>query len=172
MARLYAAMIVARMSIGIDGIASVLFLRHEGKSFALAGATAGALALGSALGAPFNARLIDRLTPRVLAWLAAGHAAGLIADELGVTTTVILRSAAQIRKLAASKPPYDETTYVAFTARKPSRSRHLEGVFVADDYVFPRSARLSAAQIERALGVPATVRNWNTVEKLAQRIQA
>jgi MFS family permease len=79
MARLYAAMIVARMPIGIDGIATVLFLRHEGKSFALAGATAGALALGSALGAPVNARLIDRLTPRVLAWLAAGHAAGLFA---------------------------------------------------------------------------------------------
>ena len=79
MARLYAAMIVARMSIGIDGIATVLFLRHEGKSFALAGATAGALALGSALGAPFNARLIDRLTPRVLGWLALGHAGGLFA---------------------------------------------------------------------------------------------
>src|SRR4051794_8828390 len=79
MARLYAAMIVARMPIGIDGIATVLFLRHEGKSFALAGATAGALALGSALGAPFNARLIDRLTPRVLVWLAFGHAAGLFA---------------------------------------------------------------------------------------------
>jgi MFS family permease len=79
MARLYAAMIVARMSIGIDGIASVLFLRHEGKSFAVAGATAGALALGSALGAPFNARLIDLLTPRVLGWLAFAHAGGLIA---------------------------------------------------------------------------------------------
>ena len=51
-ARLYASMIVARMSIGIDGIATVLFLRHEGRSFAAAGAAAGALALGSALGAP------------------------------------------------------------------------------------------------------------------------
>src|SRR5204862_7462661 len=79
MARLYAAMIVARMPIGIDGIATVLFLRHEGKSFALAGAAAGALALGSALGAPFNARLIDRLSSRVLVWLACGHAIGLIA---------------------------------------------------------------------------------------------
>jgi MFS family permease len=79
MARLYAAMVVARMSIGIDGIATVLFLRHEGKSFALAGATAGAMALGSALGAPFNARLIDRMTPRVLVWMACAHAAGLLA---------------------------------------------------------------------------------------------
>ena len=79
MARLYAAMIVARMPIGIDGIATVLFLRHEGKSFAVAGAAAGALALGSALGAPFAARLIDRLSARVLIWLAVGHAAGLVA---------------------------------------------------------------------------------------------
>jgi MFS family permease len=79
MARLYVAMVVARTSIGIDGIATVLFLRHEGKSFALAGAASGALALGSALGAPFNARLIDRLSSRVLIWLACGHAAGLIA---------------------------------------------------------------------------------------------
>ena len=72
-------MIVARMSIGIDGIATVLFLRHEGKSFALAGATAGALALGSALGAPFAARLIDRLSARVLVPLACAHAGGLVA---------------------------------------------------------------------------------------------
>jgi MFS family permease len=79
MARLYAAMIVARMPIGIDGIATVLFLRHEGKSFGVAGAAAGALALGSALGAPFTARLIDRLSSRVLVWLAVAHAAGLIA---------------------------------------------------------------------------------------------
>jgi MFS family permease len=79
MARLYAAMIVARIPIGIDGIATVLFLRHEGKSFGVAGAAAGALALGSALGAPFLARLIDRLSARVLVWLALAHACGLVA---------------------------------------------------------------------------------------------
>jgi hypothetical protein len=71
-------MIVARMPIGIEGIATVLFLRHEGRSFAIAGAAAGGLALGSALGAPFIARLIDRLSARVLVWLALAHAAGLV----------------------------------------------------------------------------------------------
>jgi MFS family permease len=76
--RLYVSMTVARLSIGLDGIATVLFLRHEGRSFAVAGAAAGALALGSALGAPFIARLIDRLSARVLAWLAVAHAAGLL----------------------------------------------------------------------------------------------
>src|SRR5437588_12824501 len=78
MARLYLAMIVARLPIGINGIATVLFLRHEGKSFAVAGAASGALALGTALGAPFIARLIDRLSVRILPWLAVGHAAGLL----------------------------------------------------------------------------------------------
>src|SRR3954451_573633 len=77
-ARLYASMIVARLPIGIEGIATVLFLRHEGRSFAVAGATAGALALGTALGAPFIARLIDRLGARVLVWLALAHAGGLL----------------------------------------------------------------------------------------------
>ncbi|MEA2493617.1 MAG: hypothetical protein QOJ29_1528 [Thermoleophilaceae bacterium] len=78
-ARLYVAMVVARMPIGLEGIATVLFLRHEGRSFAVAGAAAGALALGAAVGAPFTARLIDRLSARVLIWLALAHAAGLIA---------------------------------------------------------------------------------------------
>src|SRR3954470_6679222 len=86
MARLYAAMIVARMPIGIDGLALVLFLRHEGRSFGVAGATAGALALGSALGAPVAARLIDRLGPRVLLALAVIHSAGLgVVIALGVS---------------------------------------------------------------------------------------
>jgi uncharacterized protein (DUF1697 family) len=78
----------------------------------------------------------------------------LVTDEFGVRTTVVLRSRAQILELAASKPPYDETTYVAFAAD-------------GRNVVFPRSDRRSPAQIEKELGVPATVRNWNTVEKLA-----
>lgn len=79
MARLYVAMIVARLPIGIDGIALILFLRHEGMSYAVAGGASGALALGTALGAPFIARLIDRLSARVLMPLAVGHALGLAA---------------------------------------------------------------------------------------------
>ena len=79
-------MIVARMPIGIDGLALVLFMRHEQRSFGVAGAAAGALALGSALGAPVAARLIDRLGARVLLSLALVHSAGLGAIvALGVT---------------------------------------------------------------------------------------
>jgi uncharacterized protein (DUF1697 family) len=82
----------------------------------------------------------------------------LIAEEFGVTTTVILRSAAQLRKLAATKP-FEEEAYVAFAAD-------------GRDLVFPRSDGLTGAAIEKQLGVQATVRNWRTVEKLAQLVGA
>jgi MFS family permease len=81
-------MVIARMPIGINSLALVLFLRHEGKSFAVAGAAAGALALGNALGAPLAARLIDRFGARVLLGLAAVHATGI-----GVVIALTLRGA-------------------------------------------------------------------------------
>ncbi|HEX8102718.1 MAG TPA: MFS transporter [Solirubrobacteraceae bacterium] len=78
-ARLFAAMVLARLPLGINGLALVLFVREQGGSFATAGATAGALALGSGLGAPVGGRLVDRLGARVLLALAAAHATGLVA---------------------------------------------------------------------------------------------
>jgi uncharacterized protein (DUF1697 family) len=99
----------------------------------------------------------------------------LIADELGVTTTVILRSAAQIKELRAAEPfPHD--AYVAFLANKPRRLAAIDGLdayaVVGPDLVihFPdgyANARLTGAVIEQKLGVAATVRNWRTVLKLA-----
>jgi MFS family permease len=72
------SMLLARLPIGINALATVLFLRERTGSFAVAGAAAGGLALGTALFAPFNARLVDRFGKRVLLMLATGHAAGLI----------------------------------------------------------------------------------------------
>src|SRR5215218_5874745 len=77
LAALLAASVVARLPIGINALATVLFLRAQTGSFAIAGAASGAIALGVALGAPLNARLIDRLGPPVMLALAAGHATGL-----------------------------------------------------------------------------------------------
>ena len=77
LAALLASSVVARLPIGINALATVLFLREETGSFAEAGAAAGAIALGVAVGAPVNARLIDRVGARVMLALAAGHAAGL-----------------------------------------------------------------------------------------------
>ena len=99
----------------------------------------------------------------------------LIAAEFGVDSTVILRSAAQIGALVAAKP-FDSNAYVAFTAATPKRAAALEGLdpytIVGRDIVlhFPdgyANARLTGAVIEKRLGVAVTVRNWNTVEKLA-----
>jgi MFS family permease len=69
--------VVARLSMGIDSLAVVLFLQAERGSFGIAGVVAGALALGSGVGAPVSARLVDRAGARVLVLLGVVHAAGL-----------------------------------------------------------------------------------------------
>lgn len=79
LAALLAASILARMPIGINALATVLFLSAETGSFAVAGAASGGLALGAGLGAPVGGRLIDRFGTRVLFAPAAVHAAGLAA---------------------------------------------------------------------------------------------
>src|SRR3954447_99555 len=78
MRALYLSMLLARLPIGLNALATVLFLRERTGSFAIAGAAAGGFALGSAIGAPFTARVVDRFGSRVLLLLAAGHAIGLL----------------------------------------------------------------------------------------------
>lgn len=94
MARLVACTLVARLPIGINGLALVLFLRAETGSFAVAGAVVGALALGSGLGAPVGGRLVDRLGARVMAVLAGLHAGGLLGllalGSLGAPTLALV----------------------------------------------------------------------------------
>jgi MFS family permease len=70
--------LVARLPIGINGLAVVLFLREETGSFSVAGAVAGGLALGTAAGAPLIGRLVDRLGMKVLVPLGLGNAATLL----------------------------------------------------------------------------------------------
>jgi MFS family permease len=77
LAPLLGASVLARLPIGINGLALVLFLREQRGAFAVAGAAAGGLALGAGVGAPIGARLVDRAGPRVLVALGAAHAAGL-----------------------------------------------------------------------------------------------
>ena len=102
----------------------------------------------------------------------------LIADEFGVRTTVILRSAAQLRTLHSARP-FADNAHVAFLAARPRSTKPIEGLdefeVVGSDIVlhFPSgyaAAQLTGAVIEKRLGVEATVRNWNTVEKLADLI--
>jgi uncharacterized protein (DUF1697 family) len=99
----------------------------------------------------------------------------LIRDAFDVTTTVILRSGAQIRALRGAQP-FERDAYVAFLARRPRSTKPIEGLepfaLVGADLViqFPNgyaNAQLSGAVIERRLGIEATVRSWNTIVKLA-----
>jgi MFS family permease len=75
---LLVAALVARLPIGIDSLAIVLFLRQRTGSYAVAGAVAAAFALGAGAGAPLAGRLIDRFGQRgVLLPQALVHAVGL-----------------------------------------------------------------------------------------------
>ena len=70
---------LARLPIGINGLAVVLLLQDERGSFGIAGLAAGALALGTGVGTPLMARVVDRTGPRVLGLLAILCAIGLLA---------------------------------------------------------------------------------------------
>jgi MFS family permease len=78
MARLFATAVLARLPIGINGLAVVLLLKAETGSFGAAGAAAGALALGSGVGAPLTGRLVDGFGTRMLVGLAAASATALL----------------------------------------------------------------------------------------------
>lgn len=60
------AALVARLPIGMYGLAIVLFLRAETGSYATAGVVAAAFALGSGGAAPLQGRLVDRLGHRLV----------------------------------------------------------------------------------------------------------
>jgi MFS family permease len=105
-APLVLATLLARLPIGINGLALVLFLRHQTGSFAVAGAVVGGLAAGSGIGAPVNGRLVDRLGARVLLPVAALHAAMLGVLVLGAKSGVPAPGLVVLGLLAgASVPP-------------------------------------------------------------------
>ena len=79
MSGLYLAALLARLPIGINGLAVILFLREQTGSFAVAGAVSGGLALGIGIGAPFVSRFVDRKGPPMLLGLALVHALGILA---------------------------------------------------------------------------------------------
>lgn len=79
MPSLLATALLARLPIGINGLAIVLLLQEQRGSFGVAGLAAGALALGNGLGTPLMARLVDRVGSGVLAVLGIACGAGLVA---------------------------------------------------------------------------------------------
>lgn len=108
----------------------------------------------------------------------------LIADAFGVGTTAILRTPKELNAVVAGHPFGRDTSrsHVVFLSGKPKRegATRLAEVDPTPDCVVLSGAdvylryhagvqgsRLSAAQLERLLGVRATHRNWRTVAKLA-----
>ncbi len=78
-AALFAAALVSRLPVAVNGLAVVLFLREQTGSFSVGGAVAGGLALGTGIGAPLMGRLVDRQGTRVIVPVALANAASLLA---------------------------------------------------------------------------------------------
>jgi MFS family permease len=131
--RLFAASLLARLPMGINGLAIVLLLRAETGSFGVAGATAGAMALGSALGAPVTARIIDALGPRTLLALAGVNAVGLL------TVVALARSGAPTAALVAAAlvggaafPPASSVLRAHYPVLFADRPALMQGAFALD----------------------------------------
>jgi uncharacterized protein (DUF1697 family) len=112
-----------------------------------------------------------------------------IQTAFDVSTVAILRTADEMTRIVERHPFGSDTTrsYVTFLAKEPSRAaaRRLEERATAPDEIraagsdlylrLPagiQGAQLSAAQLERELGVAGTNRNWKTVVRLAEMAQA
>jgi uncharacterized protein (DUF1697 family) len=108
-----------------------------------------------------------------------------VAGAFGVMTTAILRTSSELRAVAGSHPFGADTsnTHVAFLAATPDAEglARVAGIDSAPDRVavagadvylhYPngvQGSRLTAARLERLLGVPGTARNWRTVTKLVE----
>jgi MFS family permease len=132
-ARLFGAEVVARLPIGINGIALVLFLRGEGSSFAVAGAAAGGMALGTAFGAPINARLVDRTGRRALLVMAAVHAAGLgMLIALGVAGAPPALIVGGAVVTGASLPPISSVLRASYQALLRDEPQLVQSAFALD----------------------------------------
>ncbi len=130
---LFAASLLARLPLGINGLAIVLLVKAETGSFGAAGAAAGALALGSGLCAPLAARLIDTLGPRMLLLLAVICAAGLLA------VIVLARTGAHGAALVAAAflagaafPPTSSVLRAQYPGLFADRPALMQGAFALD----------------------------------------
>lgn len=84
--RIAAAALIARLPTGMTPLATVLLVRDEGRSYAVAGLVVAASALAGAVGQPLWGRLIDRIgQARVLLPLAIAYPLGLAGMALAAT---------------------------------------------------------------------------------------
>ena len=117
--------------------------------------------------------------------VVAAEVERLIATKFRVDTTAIVRTPKELAAVVAGHPFGRDTSksHVVFLAGKPKQAgvKRLAEVDPSPDRVVLAGAdvylqyqdgvqgsRLSAAQLERLLGVRATHRNWRTVAALAE----
>ncbi len=151
-ARLFAASLLARLPLGINGLAIVLLVKAETGSFGAAGAAAGALALGSGLCAPLAARLIDALGPRMLLVLAAICAVGLLAlialVRAGAPAAAVVVAAFLS---GAAFPPTSSVLRAQYPVLFADRPALMQGAFALDsvltESIFTVAPLLTAALV-------------------------
>jgi MFS family permease len=171
---LMGAALIARLPIGIDSLAIVLFLRQQTGSYAAAGIVSAAFALGGGAGAPLAGRLIDRFGQgRVLVPLSLGHAAGLGA-VVGLTLLSAPVAVLVVAALAAGLaiPPISATLRPLWTPlleREPAllpTAYALDSVLIEFVFVFgPLLTALATALLApaAALGLSAALTVAGTV---------
>jgi uncharacterized protein (DUF1697 family) len=119
----------------------------------------------------------------------AERLAGALAEEFGLSTEVMIRSAAELRAVVASNPfPGAEAAkllvyFLRDTPAAEAVARVEELIFAAEEvrvqgrevYVYFRegmgTSKLSMARLEKMLGTTGTGRNWNTVRKLVEMME-
>jgi uncharacterized protein (DUF1697 family) len=115
----------------------------------------------------------------------AGELERLIADEFKVNTTAVMRTPKELAAVVAGHPFGADTSrsHVVFLVSEPGSkaAKELDAADHSPDRALLAGAnvylhysagvqgsRLSAARLEKLLGVPGTHRNWRTVAKLAE----
>lgn len=126
-------------------------------------------------------------SPSAAAATAAGRIERALVRELGVESTVVVRTAADLARIVSEDPLLDVMTdparhLVGFLAGEPEPSAPgaLEALHLAPDivrlvgsevYLWCPAGVLDSAFTrvawDRQLGVAVTMRNWNTVTRLA-----
>ena len=128
------------------------------------------------------------LTSKLPAGRLEQEIAAAVADRIGVSCAVIVRTAAELASVAArspvgAEPEYPSRYFVAFLSARPDEDRAaaLAAQSFGPDRLWlsgceaylwcPNGAadtKLTPPVLERQLGVRATARNWNTVTKLVE----
>jgi MFS family permease len=179
-AALVASTLLARMPIGINALAIVLFLRHATGSFAIAGGVAGGLAAGAGIGAPVVGRLVDRFGARVMLPLAALHAIALgllVAGGKAGAPAAALVAAGLVA--GASVPPTSSVQRTLWPLLLGERTDLRQAAFALDsvgiEMLFIAGPLLTGviaavASPEAALGVSAVAVLAGTIAFLAQPV--